>query len=356
MGVQQSASRVWIDGIQGFGPGECASSIHGCQARILAALGEPLSYDDLVVYSGFAFRVGVHNQLCPSAGHPCCGFMCLANGVRALPWRTRMFERWPGTEPEGGAEAFEAAACAAVRASIDRGVPVEYGGEEAGLIIGYADEGRRWWCVHPYHKNGGEAFWHDEVKGFAGGAWPWGITVWTEPKPEDERVSAREVLVGALRQAVEMWRTERCGDYFVGDAAYGFWLDWLGDLEARSGGAPQPGVQGNGWCYDVLVHCRRIAARWLAAHAGDLGPAVQAHLLAAAEHYARLATEALAGFDCPWSLTIGAGNPDGWTSALRQTQLARLEVARAADAAAVAEIAAAVAQLSSVASHDAPET
>jgi hypothetical protein len=86
MEVKRGDGRVAIQGVKGCGPGDCASSIHGAQARILECLGEPLSYDDLVCYSGFAFRVQVHHQMCPSAGHPCCGFVCLENGLRALPW------------------------------------------------------------------------------------------------------------------------------------------------------------------------------------------------------------------------------------------------------------------------------
>ena len=70
MEVKRANGRVWIEGIEGFSPGEYASSVQGCQARILQTLGEPLSYDDLICYSGFAFRVGIHEEMCPSAGHP----------------------------------------------------------------------------------------------------------------------------------------------------------------------------------------------------------------------------------------------------------------------------------------------
>ena len=45
------------------------------------------------------------------------------------------------SEPKNDRAAFEAEACAAIKASIDRGIPVHYGGEEDGLIIGYANEG-----------------------------------------------------------------------------------------------------------------------------------------------------------------------------------------------------------------------
>ena len=101
-----------------------------------------ISYDDLICYSGFAFRIGIHEQMCPSAGHPCCGFMCMDGAHRALPWRAKLFEAFPWGEKREDLAAFEAEACAAIKQSIDRGVPAHYGSEEDGLIIGYADEGR----------------------------------------------------------------------------------------------------------------------------------------------------------------------------------------------------------------------
>jgi hypothetical protein len=107
------------------------------------SFGKENTYDDLICYSGFAFRVEVHEGMCPSAGHPCCGFTCLENGFSALPWKTKLFETYPGSKPRDDQAAFEAEARAAVRKSIDRGIPVHYGNQEDGLIIGYADEGRR---------------------------------------------------------------------------------------------------------------------------------------------------------------------------------------------------------------------
>jgi len=218
--VKNENGIVWIEGVKGFNPGEYASSVHGAQARILQILEEPLSYDDLICYSGFAFRVGLHNEMCPSAAHPSCGFMCLGNGLRALPWEDKVFEAGPWSEPKKDRAAFEAEVCKAIKESIDRGIPVHYSAEEDGLIIGYADEGRRWRCVHPYYKFGNEVFWHDEAEGFAGGKWPWAIAVWTKPIPANERASERDLTITALKQAVEMWNTEKRGDYFVGEEAY----------------------------------------------------------------------------------------------------------------------------------------
>ena len=331
--------RKCIEGTTGFSASEYASSLHGSQARILQALAEDLRYDDLLCYSGFAFRIGIHQEMCPSAGHPCCGYMCLDGSNRALPWKVRLFEALPWGDQRDDRAAFETEACSAIKESIDCGVPVHYGSEEDGLIIGYADDGRRWWCVHPYHQDGSEAFWHDEVEGFAGGKWPWGIVVWTEPKPEHERVSRRDLTVAALHQAMDMWSAEKHDAYFVGEAAYGHWLGWLGDVEGGQVVDPRAGMQGNGWCYDVLIHGRRIAGRWLRQKADDFDGETARQLRTAADHYTQIAESCLDELDCPWDLALPPDRLDDWTSDLRQSQIARLEAARAHDGAAIAAIA-----------------
>jgi RimJ/RimL family protein N-acetyltransferase len=335
--VKRENGRTWMD-VPGFDPGLYASSVHGAQARILQTLGEALTYEDLICYSGFAFRIGVHEGLCPSAGHPCCGYMCLDGSHRALPWETRMYDSAPWGNEKADRAAFEAEARAAVKASIDRGVPVHYGSEEDGLIVGYGDDGQRWLCTHPYHEGGRKPFWHDEVQGFAGGKWPWGIVVWIGPKPADQRPTDRELTIGALRQAVAMWTTEKSGAYNCGEAAYAHWLNWLHGVEAGTVQDPGAGMQGNGWCYDVLVHSRRIAGPWLKAKA-DLFPGeARAQLLRAADHYTQIPTVCMEGLTCPWDLTLGPGKLDQWTSDLRQSQIRRLGAAREHDRAAFTAI------------------
>ena len=340
--IKHEGGKVWIDSVEGFSSSEWASSPHGCQARILQTLGEALSYDDLVCYSAFAFRVEWHEEMCPSAGHPYCGFACMDGSIRALPWKTQVFESMPWSKPKDDRVAFEAGACAAIKASIDRGIPVHYGGEEDGLIIGYADEGRRWWCVHPYHKNGGEAFWHDEAEGFAGGKWPWGISVWTEPIPDDERATDRDLTIVALKQAVEMWNAEKREAYFVGEAAYAHWLGWLRDVESGRIDDPKVGMQGNGWCFDVLIHSRRIAGRWLKQNADGFDDETAKHLRSAAERYAQIAELCVKDLNTSWDLALAPDRVGEWTSELRREQIARLEAAREHDRAAIAEIEAAL--------------
>lgn len=333
---------IKLEGVRGFSPAEYADSVHGAEARILETLGESIGYDDLIGYSGFAFRVNVHEAMCPSSGHPCCGYPCIDNAIRARPWRARPYLAFPWDPPKADRRAFEAEAYAAVKDSIDRGVPVHYGSEEDGLIIGYADEGRRWWCVHPYYKWAAEPFWHDEVSGFAGGKWPWAITVWLAPKLEPDRADPRALTVAALKQAVDMWRTEKRGDYYCGEAAYGHWLGWLGRVDAGEVADPKAGMQGNGWCFDVLTHSRRIAARWLEQQADLFDEPARGALRNAAGCYARLTEGCMAGLKCTWSLALSPDAYENWTPDLRADQINRLAFAREQDEAAIAEIEAAL--------------
>lgn len=341
METKRQGDLVWIDGVRGFSPGEYASSPHGCQARILEVVGDPLTYADLISYSGFAFRVGCHIQMCPSAGHPCCGYECTAGSDRALPWNVRGYQA-PQDVPEPERAAFEEQARAAVVASVDRGIPVHYIAEEDGLIIGYGDGGKRWWCLHPYHEGGSQAFWHDEGTGFAGGFWPWELAVWERPKSEAERASDEELTLSALRQVVEMWETEQRGDYYVGRAAYERWIDWLRRVEAGTEADPKSGMQGNAWCFDVLVHSRRIAGQWLEAKADILDAGLAAGVRTAAHHYAQIPQVCMQGLDCPWSLALPPGKHAEWTGEMRQEQIRRLEAAFEHDRAAVASVAAAL--------------
>lgn len=338
--VKREGGKVWIDGAKGFSPAEYVDSVHGVQARIAETVGEAVTYDDLVCYSGFAFRVGAHKGMCPSAGHPCCGYECLETGLPAVPWKTDLYEgsRWakPGPGPER--DAFVADACAAIKDSIDRGVPVHYSKEEDGIIVGYADEGRRWWCYHPYHKGGKEAFWYDEAKGFAGGGWPWAVSVWSEPKAASERAGERDLTVAALTQAVVMWKTERNGDYFCGEAAYAHWLRWLRGVDDGAVKDPKAGMQGNGWYYNVLENSRGIAGRWLRKRAEGFTGEAREHLLRAADSYSRIHDVCMKDIGCSWNLAPGPNKLAEWTPEFRRKQIERLEAAREQDRAAIAEI------------------
>ncbi len=96
MQVCHNDDRVWIEGIQlPDSCVQCASTYAGL-AVMLAAAGEPTSYDDLACVSGFSFRLGIHRELCPSAAHPACGFMCYKLGYEAMPRKASIHHAFPG--------------------------------------------------------------------------------------------------------------------------------------------------------------------------------------------------------------------------------------------------------------------
>jgi hypothetical protein len=160
-------------------------------------------------------------------------------------------------------------------------------------------------------------------------------------------VSDRELTTAALKQAVAMWKSveKHRNAYFCGDAAYEHWLKWLRGVEAGTVREPQKGMQGNGWCFDVLVHSRRIAGPWLRRKAEGFGGEAKRQLLAAAHHYAAIAEACMQGLKCPWELAVGPDKLSQWTSVMRQDQIRRLEAAREHDRAAIAAIESALSAL-----------
>ena len=184
--VHRDAHRVWLEGVSGWFIGDRESSVHAAQAAAMAALGEEISYEYLVGVSGLAFRMQVSKDgLCPSSPHSFCGYPCHRRSSQALPWTLQLFE----VKPEDTTQVEVARQ--AIVSSIERGVPVQYGSEEDGIIVGYQKGGQEWICFHPLREGG--------TKTFVETAWPWGILLFVEPKTEPP--SKRELAMGALRQA-----------------------------------------------------------------------------------------------------------------------------------------------------------
>ncbi|MHC4716138.1 MAG: M56 family metallopeptidase, partial [Planctomycetota bacterium] len=311
--LKREGDRVWIDGITAWDMGRKPSSIHAAQAAVMQAVGEDVTYEQLVGASGLAFRMQVHKELCPSSPHPFCGTQCVKGSNRMLPWKLKVYEVKPD-DAAGVAEARKA-----VVASIDRGVPVQYGSEEDGLIVGYQAGGEQWLCVHPL-KGGG--------KRFVERKWPWGIAVFTGPKAKTP--STRELAMGALKQAVRMAHTpdDGKGDYMLGLNAWDHWLGKVRGLLGADEKALSAAMMGNSWIYTSLVEHRSVAARYLRSVAGEFKGEPAKRLRAAAGLYEKMAMQVLTEEgDCaldvaptPWYLKDGAK----WTDAMRRDQIKRL--------------------------------
>lgn len=324
--VFREDDRAVIEGVEGWGFAERGSSVHAAQEAVMRAIGEDVSYGRLVGVSGLAFRMQVSKEgLCPSSPHSFCGFRCVARSTSALPWEVRIFE----VKPDDLERVEEVRR--AVVASIDRGVPVQYGSEEDGVIVGYQRGGQEWICLHPMHDAGKRAF--IETK------WPWGIAVFTEPKRE--MPSRRELALGALKQAVEMANAEEAENYYVGFKAWDKYIGKIEALEKADDEARNDAMLGNSWIYECLARYRGIAAEYLRAVAHEFEPEAAAHLRKAGELYERMSNEVLQGDKSLWDIapqrwTLKEG--ETWTSEMRQEQIGRLKTALTLEHQAIKEI------------------
>ena len=332
--VRREDDRIWVDGVHGWFVGDRESSVHAAQAAIMEALGEDISYTYLLGVSALAFRMQVSmDGLCPSSPHSFCGYPCHARSTQALPWAVRVLEI--DADDRQGVQL----ARASVVASIDRGIPVQYGSEEDGVIFGYQKDGQEWLCYHPMHHRG--------TKRFVETTWPWGIALYTERK--QDQTDGRELAVGALAQAIDMAHAERAEAYHVGFAAWTAYLSRLNALQQAGERAQHADALGNSWIYECLVQYRSAAASYLRDMAPSFEGRAAGHLLTAAELYDRMSSQVLRDAEhcpatiapLPWSLQEG----QTWSNAMRDAQIERLEGAFPLEREAIEELSLALASL-----------
>lgn len=76
------------------------------------------------------------------------GYPCVERSIQALPWKGQFYN----TNPDEMINEEEIRK--AVADSINQGIPVEYGSEEDGVIIGYQNNAKEWICIHPFDERG----------------------------------------------------------------------------------------------------------------------------------------------------------------------------------------------------------
>ena len=332
--VNSEDDRVWLEGIEGFGFEDYGSSVHGAQATILEALGTPLSYEYLLGISGLAFRIQVFKDaLCPSSPHSCCGYMCISRSTKSSPWNIKIFEV-KSEDTEKVQELRDA-----VKESIDRGFPLQYGSIEDGIIIGYQKDGEEWLCYDPLQQNGKKIVIETEI--------PWGVVEFVSEK--DSLPSKNELAVESLKQAVEMAHKEDAGEYWLGFRAWEEYIAYLEILDENNDLIQKDDILGNAWIYECLIAYRLHAVSYLRGIAQSFYEEVELLLLNAADFYEKMVTEKLLDKDgCftdfvpyPWMLEKGKK----WSNEMRTEQIRRLQEALPWEKKAIAEIEKALAKL-----------
>jgi hypothetical protein len=330
-GVRRENGRVWVDGVPALAWGtdrEC--TFPGAMEAALAVTDAPMSYADLMGYSALAFRVRWYQgetgqRWCPSS---CVGEF--AEPIQAVGqvsgWTFRAYWPWGATAEEKAALAPE------IVASVDAGRPVLVydAGVNVAVAYGYEDGGSRL-LVKQYGS---------DVCLPAGEIGPMVLLLAERQQP----LPAREALRQGLTTAAHNWRTEReahqHGCYLLGDAALRGWAHDLGHA------MDDPNADRNllffvsWWCLDSLYDARGAAARFLAAHADDLGSEAAPALRRAADCYAREQRLLQRVFDertaflGPWS---GKTIAD-WTDDVRAREQQFLHDVRTLDDAAITEM------------------
>lgn len=332
--LHRDGNRVWLEGIETQLLFEKCSSVHAAQTIIAQAAGENISYDFQVGVSSLAFRMQIHDErLCPSSPHSFCGFQCVSRSARALPWNLQIYQ--VARDDEGSKRDVRQE----IVESINRGLPVQYGNEEDGILFGYQDDGEAWICLNPFHTKGKEAYIETQ--------WPWGIVIFAERK--QTLPSKFELAINALRQAVVMATTKRKQNYFVGWKAWKEYIERLQQLSEREHTIESTDILGNAWIYHCLIQHRECASYYLRDIA-ELFPATSTKRLErAADLFEQMSAQVLtdsthtAAEIAPFPQSLQNGQT--WSNELRHDQILRLQRARDLEIEAIAEIERAIAGL-----------
>lgn len=332
--VNHEDDRVWLEGIEGFGFEDYGSSVHGAQAKILEALGTPLSYEYLLGISGLAFRMQVFKDaLCPSSPHSCCGYMCVSRSTTSNPWNIKIYE----VKSEDAEKVQELRD--AVKESIDRGFPLQYGSIEDGIIIGYQKNGEEWLCYDPLRQNGKKIVIETEI--------PWGVLEFVSMK--DSLPSKNELAVESLKQAVEMARQKDADEYWLGFRAWEEYIKYLQKLNENNELIKKDDMMGNAWIYECLISYRLNAVNYLRGLSQGFYEDVELCLLNAADFYEKMVTEKLLDeqgcftdfVPYPWM----KNKEEAWTNKMREEEISRLQEALVWEKKAIAEIEKALAKI-----------
>ncbi len=265
-GEQPGLTRLTgIGPIRGFARGRDCTFMH-CLEVVLAAVGPPIGYDELMGISGVAFRLQFRAERWdvgnpdPLVGASCLDVLFPAIG---LEYDLRVVRRDQLKEARGLREAI-------VR-SIDREMPALAANimppEDWGIITGYRRRGREWLC----RSYNGRA----EREDRPATGWPTAVLMIESRLP---RPSPRDVHVASIRRAVELFETRSNGLYAMGRNAFEHWCQML-----RAADRPDY-IHPNAWTYIGLIDARRAAVRYLRAIAGEFG-VKRHHLLRAADLY-----------------------------------------------------------------------
>ncbi len=285
-------------------------SFAGALTAALHALGQPISYDQVMGMSGACWRLALsHPYWDPSSVDGLVVYDHATPVFKALGYELKGCDRVEKKDREK--------VRAEIVASIDRGVPVLAIDlrvvPEWGVICGYSDDGKTLWCRTYFDENAADYAQAEK--------WPFIILFFGAKQTP---LSAEESLRQSLGIYVEeMNITERRG-YRVGYQAYEAWCSGLED-DARFAGMQGAEllrwVGTNHFCYLSLVDARRAGAAYLESCLGLMSGEAAGHLSRAAQIYSQIAGRLVEGWSHVPTEEGSSGNPhEYWTPEKRHCQ------------------------------------
>jgi AraC-like DNA-binding protein len=224
------------------------------------------SVPKLFGYSGHAFLINIHHELCPSGPYAWNhdGFyLALRNmGIR----RTAVISFEEGLGPEERGRVDER-----IKAHLDSGGVSELHYKEHQLIAGYDPQG--FVFLQPWGGSSGVEIpslsfgnWSEIADGTG---WAYFTLLEKEEARADESSLLASALASALRLRAEPSEAEMPG-YRVGDGA---WESWIAAVDEGRGSS-----HGNWWCAMVWKECRAMASAFFSEIEGDMRSARGASL------------------------------------------------------------------------------
>lgn len=330
--VTREGGKVWIEGVPPLAWGKEQCTFAGSLARASMVTERPCAYDDVMGWSGLAFRVRwyqtkVGRGWCPSS--PVGEIPQAMDAAQAATgWQFRHEWHWGDPKMERFAPDIVAA--------IDGGRPIlAYDeGLNVAVICGYADagktvllrqyDGKQDLAVVPTAKLGPMLMFFKEH---------------VAPLPP------REALVAGLKIAIHNWRRDaeehqQKGQYWYGAMGLRTWAADLADAKGLTDEQLKSLFFVSWWNESSMADARAMAVSFLRRHASELPGDGQAALLRAADVYDReggLFRQAFRDRTAFFSPGTGKTFAD-WTDAIRQREAKLLLEAGALEDEAITEI------------------
>ncbi|MCP4631708.1 MAG: hypothetical protein GY855_02195 [candidate division Zixibacteria bacterium] len=336
--IKEENGKVWIDGIPKLmwgKSGECTFA--GALSSALSVTKHPCSYDDIMGFTGLAFRFRWYRRTdvpgwCPSS--PVGEFPDeVATTSKATGWKFRDVFRMGIVEPHMEQFAEE------VIASIDNGIPVLGVPEnlDIAIIYGYQRNGDDINFIwNGYHWN--EPHILNQTK-----TGPFIIFLEEHTQPEEKKKSFIESLSTPNWRRKSLPAQEGQGKehiYHYGDNALKTWIDDISQADKFTKEQAENLFFVGWWCFDILCDARDSAAKYLNEHAQIFDVEIKSTLQKAASIYGVQSKMMMETFEThntflgPWS----GKKFDDWTPEVRKREVELLKEIRRMDNEAIAEI------------------